>query len=267
MKNLTVIEQDSHSMADAVRLEVRIAQLAKPVSMLAPGFRRLSGTNPESLLAALLLEMDETVLPRVFKVITDSGQSAFLNVANRRLLQIDRSGGQFGSLEPPFDNAESLVDQLRHIFAGATKAGLRSSRAASADTLFDVGFTLSTLAAAGSVDFGDLPDPDPVPAFFSALVDCMIAWVKLDPTGHSGEQGGDPDRCRRLESLAREGLADIDAQLIHSLENPDHPGCILLNSGGGSVALIYARSKNAGFLAILPSKELPAFHSTWRSFF
>ena len=122
------------------------------------------------------------------------------------------------------------------------------------------------LTATASLDMAPQPDRDPVPGLFTTLGRRMTAFVTLDPAGNILKHGGDKDWSHRLDTLARHGLDDIDAQLIQSLPSPEHPGCIMLSAGGsGGAILLYARSQVAGFLAILPADALPSAQSAWRA--
>ncbi len=260
-----MIDHGPSPVTETTGLLDRVKRLAQPIQISQTGYRRLSGNSGESLLSALLSEIDETILSRRIKLVTDTEQTAYLHVAGRRLMRVSHSPDEAPAEPAHLVTAAALIGQLQTVFAGATKAALFNNRSGAGRARSDSGFSAAMLAAAALLDLAPHPDRDPVPGMFTALSVRMTAFVTLDPAGNILKRGGDKNWSHRLDTLARQGLDDIDAQLIQSLPRPEHPGCIMLSAGGSSGAvLLYARSQAAGFLAILPADALALAQSAWR---
>ena len=265
MSNLAVKTQGPQPISDLTNLNDRVKKLTHPVHVLANGYLRLQGENTESLLSALLSEIDETILPRRIRLVTNTDQVLHLYVTDRRLMRLARPKEQQTSQAA---RPSKLIDQLRELLAGATKAAIQSTRANVARSHSNPGYTASELAGVATLELTPPETSDPVPALFTTLASRMVASVTFDPAGNISGRGGNPDWLRQLENLARKSLADIDAQMIQSLSDPDQPGCLLLSAGDDDgFMLLYARSHASGFMAILPTSELPAIQPAWRAFY
>lgn len=266
MNDLALKSRATHPSAIVATLEDRVRRLVKPVRVLASGYRILSGENAGDLLAALLTELDETILPRTVKVVTNTNQTLYLDVVNRRLTGIAPANGQAAPGETILSDADAVGRQLRDFFANATKAVVFVSGTEAVSALSETGYTMPVLAAAASLDLEMQAKPDAVEALFAGFANHMEAWITLDQTGNPQKHGGEPAWCRRLNVLALDGLADIDAQLVQSLATPEQPGCIFLNAGGSDgIMLVYARSQNFGFLATIPASEFPEIQTVWKA--
>ncbi len=244
----------------------RVQRLARPYGLLAEGAQRLSGNTGETLLVSLMVELDETILPRQFKLETNTGRSVVLRVAGRRLLGIDAKATEARDTQP--GAVGKTLGDLQQIFHGATKATLCSQRIVRATPGADPGIAISAIVAAGGL-FQSLPaTPDPVPELFKALSGRITAWLVLDSSGNKVEKGGDSDQLDRLDTLVRDGLEDIEIQMAHSLTDPNEPGCVMLSSGGtNGLTLLYARSQHGGLLALLPTSEISSVLPAWRAFY
>jgi len=238
----------------------RIRRLARPSATLANNARQLNGTSSEDLLAGLLIQLDETILPRRYRLTSDTGRMIDLGVAHRRLWPIVD-----GPEDTHADAPEDIVARLRDILEGAGTATLSSMRTDEPTTGPEPGIAISTLIAISEPVATPVIDPDPVVALWANLEDNMTAWVRLDGVANITGRGGDRPATTRLENLVRTGLKDIETQLCQSLSAKDQPGCLILNAGGGNgLALIYARSQHSGVLALLPADDLLKVQHAWR---
>ena len=244
----------------------RAQRLARPYGLLADGAQRLPGDTGESLLASLMVELDETILPRRFNLVTDTGRSVGLRVAGRRLLRIEPEAREPGETQP--DTAATMLGQLQQILRGATAASLCGLRIDRTSPGSDPGIAISSIVAAGGWFQSEPTAPDPVPDLFNALSGRITAWLMLDPSGNKSKQGGDSVQLRRLGTLVREGLEGIEIQMANSLADPKDPGCVLLSCGGNNgLTLVYARSQYGGMLALLPTSEISCVLPAWRAFY
>ena len=71
-------------MSDFARLQDKLAKLRQRERVAGEG-RRLRGATPEALVAAVVAEIDETILPRRLTFQVEGGVDVHLAVANRRL--------------------------------------------------------------------------------------------------------------------------------------------------------------------------------------
>ncbi|MFD0981251.1 hypothetical protein [Tropicimonas aquimaris] len=100
--------------------------------------RLLRAFGGRSLLASLLLEVDETILPRTLRIGNGSGSEIVLSAANRRLLQASAgsSTGRGGvEIEPDSqdpDSMNALLDLLEDFIAGSETLRVRSEAPGSA---------------------------------------------------------------------------------------------------------------------------------------
>ena len=263
-----MIHQDQPLSENDLGLEGRVRRFWRSFDVLASGYRPLHGNSAESLLSALLVEIDETILPRRIKILTSSNRVAYLIVTNRRLLNITMPGSQTNIETAMPTSPATLVGQLFGLFVDAEKAAVHSKRIDDGSCQSESGYAVPALIAATSMNLTSSDKRDPVETFSNALAGYTIAMATLDCSGQLQSLDGDLAWGRRLENLARSGLADIDAQLLQSLTTPEQPGCIFLSTGGeDGFVLIYARAKSAGFLAILPACHLPLVQPAWLTLF
>jgi hypothetical protein len=264
MSTFALTNQGTPPLTDTTELEQRVARMALPVRPLATGYYRLSGDCAEDLLVTLLAEVDETILPRRIKLVTDTDQTVYLFVKDRRLMRVAQPHRQGVPPTSKTVQAGDMIARLQEILTGATKAILQSSRNMAGCPTDTGGCTLSMLLDV----LGGAEKADPVLGFFSALSAQTKAWITLDPAGNFLEQGGDPTMVGGLRTLANDGLAGFDEQLVQTMANPEQPGCIVLDTGtrDGNM-LVYARSQSSGFVAVLPHSELPDLLPLWRVHF
>jgi len=266
MNRLAKVEQVAHPIVRQPDLKSRVSRLAKPVRMLANGHRYLSGGDPNDLLAGLLLEVHETILPREIKVMADTGAETYLQVGSRRLFGI-LPGEELESHEScRSSKLEFVLQHLRQVLSGAKNVELHVARCTADTSHLDKGCSGLALASAAAIVLDRQINLDPVPGLFAALKGEMTAWVTLDRSGHCTGHGGERSLAGQLEDLARDGLAEIDAQMVQSITSPDHPGCVILDCGEESGHLLaYVRSNSSGFAAVLPASSLLAVQSAWKS--
>ncbi len=266
MSRLAKVEQVAHPIVRQPDLKSRVKKLAKPIRVLANGHRYLSGDDPNSLLAGLLLEVHETILPREINVMADTGGVTCLQVGGRRLFAIG-AGEELESHEScRSSKLEFVLQHLKQVLSGAKSVELQVTHCAADTSHLDKGCSALALASAAAIVLDRQINLDPVPGLFAALKGEMTAWVTLDHSGNYSNRGGEPYMTDQLKDLTRNGLAEIDAQLVQSLTSPDHPGCVILDCGEESgLLLAYARSNSSGFAAILPISSLLNVQSAWKS--
>lgn len=144
-------------MDDFSRLEAKLAKLRQRAS--APGESRTIRGTPERLLAAVVSQIDETILPRELG-FTQGDTSIFIAVANRRLQALaaasalrDAAAGLVGKAIA--DAEDPALGQLRDVLIGLLAAGdvwTISSRRQSGDGFpSDIGVPSGPLARAWQI--------------------------------------------------------------------------------------------------------------------
>ena len=198
-------------MSDFARLESILAKLGGRERAPGEG-RRLDGGDAAARLAALVAEIDETILPRRLTLSLD-GQAVHLAVANRRLQAmlapapaLDGAGDLAGQALPDADDpgVAALRGLLDTFLAGAGPVAVSARRL---DTSFgsDIGVPANLLGRAWGVE--DQPQRTPMEPieilseFLGGLGDEAIAWLRIEGEEVSDESG-DADRTAKLGEQA-----------------------------------------------------------------
>lgn len=225
-------------------------------------------------LRALLLEIDETILPRALAFTADTG-SLVIEVANRRLqtvvsLPADLArDGVIGQLSP--DDAEALAAVAgalgdfarRHrgftVTARPLAGGLDSS---------GHGRSAAALAEAAGIDLYDAPAPAPVPApdpargFEPGLARLALASAAVADGMASAATGPDADAVRRLSALSPAPLAALMARLGPAAARP---GRFLLVTGGDEALFLGQTEAARAVLALIPADHAGAVVALWHA--
>ncbi len=260
MNNLAAKPSVPLAQSGSVRLKNRVARLADRRSDARQSPRALEGSSTGALLSALLMEIDETILPREISVETDDGKDVVVSASNRRLVGLSNADPA-ECTDPKF-----VLDRLRAVFAGAATATIELARAEAAFSRGHNGVSAESLLATLLFKVEDRPEPNPIPIFFAALQNQMLAWVTLSHAGRLHKHGGDARWKDRLVDLTRSQLANLEAQRRQSQVSPTQSSCVLLNFGDeDGFILLYARSTTSGFLAMLPMACLTEIQSAWNA--
>ena len=247
------------------RLESQLIKLGNSMSRANSGVRRLSAQDARGLLASLLREVDETILPRRIDVETDGRMVAHLHVAARRVLLLNLPGGQ---VTEPNQIAAMFTNQLQAALTGATEMTLRITRLAPDPNAATAGCSARRLAIAASLEIDPIKQQDAARAFFESIRLYSIAWLMLDPAGIPIAADGSETQVARLTEMAQQDLGDLDWQLEQTIPHPGAPGCVLLNySADAGFCMLYGRSEPGGFMAVLPAQAVPKIQPLWRQHF
>jgi hypothetical protein len=260
MSNLATKAPLPVTQSGSVRLKNRVARLADRRGRARQGSRALDGASSEALLSALLLEIDEIILPREIRAETDDGKGVDVLVSNRRLVGLSNADPA-ECTDPRF-----VLDRLRVVFAQASAAAIETGRVEKALSRVHNGVSAESLLSILLVEVEEQPEPNPIPTFFAALQSEMLAWVTLSHAGRLHKHGGDARWGDRLVDLTRSQLANLESQRRQSQTSPTQSSCVLLNFGDGDgFILLYARSTTSGFLAMLPMACLTEIQSAWKA--
>jgi len=256
MNNLAEISSET---MNCTGLKSRVERLTERRDDLSGGSRKLAGG---SLLRSVLMEIDETILPRRIKIAPHGGRPFDLLVSNRRLIAMS-------DVEAP-DCADPrfVLDRLRAAVGQSRSATITCTRVKPAFSCAETGVSAEALLSSVSTVDRKIADPNPVASFFSELQSQMIAWVTLGRGGGVHKRAGDALWQDRLVTLVGSQLANLEAQRLNSRKSPGQPSCIFLNFGDKhGLTLLYARSDTSGFLALLPAGNLGAIQAAWNARF
>jgi hypothetical protein len=262
MNNLA---ETSPEVAESSILKDRVRKLANRRLATSGGVRDLEGDCAETLLASLLREIDETILPRRLIVTTTDGSTIEVVVSNRRLIGLTDTEASH------CDDPKRVLDRLRSAIGQAASATVRTERTEDTPSCSHTGVSARSLLALLALFSGvgqDVPEPNPIPEFFAELQSQMFAWVTLSRTGRIHKKAGEVVWQARLVKLAETQLADLEAQRLQSRTSQGQPACILLNFGDeNGFILLYARSDTSGFLALLTTGNVTAIQTAWNARF
>jgi hypothetical protein len=192
-------------LSDFSRLEDKLTKLRQRERVAGEG-RRLRGSTPEALLASVVTEIDETILPRRLSFEVEGGVTVHLAVANRRLQAlvspVPNLKGVDTSLlaDRPLPDAEDVgvggvKDALLAAFDKAGSVAIQSARPEGDGFPSDVGVPSSILARAWSVTEGAGEVQESRDAiltrFLGEMGDDALAWLRIEGEDVTG-QGGDP---------------------------------------------------------------------------
>lgn len=177
-------------MSDFARLEEKLAKLRADESVGRAG-RRLRGRG-DALLAAILTEMGETILPRRLS-FRAKDKAVHFAVSNRRcqaiLAPVDPVEGAAAGdyADKPIPDAEDAAvpiirDYLKRYFDGDSELTVLSSRIRGPGYPSDVGVPVPQLARAWEVDAGASDDraPDEVMKdFLDGLEGLANGWLNI----------------------------------------------------------------------------------------
>lgn len=263
-------------LSDFARLEDKLAKLRQRERIAGEG-RRLRGATPEALLAGVVTEIDETILPRRLSFSVEDGVTVHLAVANRRLqAMVSPAPGLTGidvaavADQPLADaedtNARAVKDVLLAAFADAKPVSIQSARPAAEVFASDIGIPSNILARAWGVS--DTPDEAPsagalVSGFLSELKDDAVAWLRIEGEDVT-DQGGDPEY---LDALGEQAAVFLDGYFgkFETLY-PDDAGASATAIGPmsrtGAAALFVEAGEVSAFIAA-KAEKLPELAGRW----
>jgi len=255
------------ALADAA---VRLQRLTERVRLTGLGHRRISDPDPRALSAALLRDIDETILPRHVRVSANSGRSFTLDIAGRRLLRLVVPGhsAPVGHPDDPVALAQAIAADLQRAVAHATELTLQTYRMDSAQDRSDVGCSAKGLADAMGLDLGTIAGEDLTDRVLRVCMQQASAVIVIDENGHVVREIGPDQDTQRLLDMAEDHLADIADMMKHFMGRSATRGCLTLGSDPTSGdQVIYTVQDNTHVLARTSiegaSRLLPALQDTF----
>lgn len=206
-------------MSDFARLEDKLAKMRQRERIAGEG-RRLRGATPEALLAAVVTEIDETILPRRLTFAVENGPTVHVAVASRKLQALVspapavKGANAAGLADAPLSDPEdasvaALRDVFLAAFADAGSVAIRSSRLDGVGFASDVGIPANILGRAWGVETAEegLPSPDKVlSGFLSRVSGDTLGWLRIEGEDVT-DQGGD---AGVVEALGEQAAVFLD---------------------------------------------------------
>ena len=192
------------------RLEAKLAKLRQRER--GPGEARFVRGQKERLLAAVVSEVDETILPREIGFSSENGARFHVAVANRRLQALVSCetadpafdavvGAKLTSVEDPYLGA--LKDALLTAFGESDTWTVSSRRQSEGPYPSDIGVPSDQLARAWDVSSsGTGANPkEPLTAFLDGLETANLAWLAIEGEEVT-KKGGDENVVAKLSENA-----------------------------------------------------------------
>lgn len=240
----------------------------------APGEgRKLQGGDVGTRLAALVAEIDETILPRRLTLSLDD-KVLHLAVANRRLQamlapapDLEGAAGLAGEALPDADDpgVAALRSVLDRFFGPPGTVGLTARRL---DVSFgsDIGVPANLLGRAWGTD--DQPDraslepSEVLTEYLAGLGDDAIAWLRIEGE-EVLDQGGDPDRAAKLGEQAAIFLDGYFGK-FESLFPPDARSCGTIVAPASGAAMFFVEIGDVSAFVTADAGRIASLAQRWQ---
>lgn len=254
---------------DFERLTRKLKRLADTAGSI--GAERRQVAEAPHLLAGLLTEVDETVLPRRLEFTTERGEALAFDAYGRRLLALrgswpnavnwtDRplgrlSGDEMAALRPVLEDRLSGASRL---FVKTSPLPERRDPAAS-------GPAAEVLAEAWdlTLDPGIGACRTPLDALLSGLDDPARAWLRVEDRTATA-WGGPRDGVARLTRMAAETLPGLRDVVRGAEADADIHGCVILGSGPQDRAVALAMDGRNSLIVQVAPGDLAGVSRVWR---
>ena len=234
---------------------------ADPANLQAD--RQDAAEGQANLLQRILVEIEETILPRQLKVYFGQTKVATLRVCHRRLLSLDLVSETGPSEQTAQHSAPQIYAQrLRHLVATTQDTGFRITR-----QVCDTGVETESCSVAQLVDSLELQHQDSrLNGFLSMIRADVDAWVLQveDASQHSSH--GPAVLTRQLTELA--GLDQISKQKRgQALKLPEKTPSYLVLSMSRETNVFIAWDQVETLLVAVPAQHLTTVSTVWHSVF
>lgn len=257
-------------MSEFARLEEKLAKLRQRERAVGEG-RVLRGSGADALLAAVVTEIDETILPRRLSLSVPAG-TVHLAVANRRLqallapapdgISATLAGKELPDVEEPA--VAELGTALKALFADAPTIGVSAMRL---DQTFgsDIGVPAEQLPRVWSVAESTARTATEVlQTFLGGLTAADVAWLRIEGEEVTG-QGGPDDIVAALGEQAALFLDGYFSKFDTAFREPAYAcGTLISPGGGGNRALFFVEIETLSAIVSAPPASILAIATTWQ---
>ncbi|QMU58332.1 MAG: hypothetical protein GKR98_09075 [Boseongicola sp.] len=245
-------------MNDFSRLEQKLAKLRQRER--APGDKRVIREAPEKLLSAILVEIDETILPRRLTFASSDNVSIHLAVANRRLQALVApapategaavlAGVALADVED--ENTLKLKDVILRSLQDVDFVDVSSRKQDIGGFPSDIGVPCGQLRRAWNIDEAGAKVPaEQLAKFLEAFGGKANAWIRIEGEDVVAQAGGQSE----LAGLSEHAAVFLDGYFASRdvlYQGEDGPKALLVSGGAGQVATVFLDSKDA--MALLSS--------------
>ncbi|MCG6883163.1 MAG: hypothetical protein LJE62_05345 [Silicimonas sp.] len=257
-------------MSEFARLEEKLAKLRQRERIAGEG-RKLRGKGGDALLAALVAEIDETILPRRLSLVTPQGP-VHLAVANRRLQALlapvpgSLPEGLADHALPDIEDPKlaELGQSLKTLLAEAENIPVTARRL---DRAFgsDIGVPAVQLPRIWTVAQPTAAKPDDIlSGFLADLGDAALAWLRIE-----GEevtlQGGEEAAVAALSEQAAIFLDSYFGKFDAAYREPSLAcGTVIAPADGSANAVFFVEIGEFSAIIHAPAAQMPSIASDWQ---
>ncbi|MEM7752154.1 MAG: hypothetical protein AAF230_02005 [Pseudomonadota bacterium] len=257
-------------MSEFARLEEKLAKLRQRERAVGEG-RKLRGVGGDALLASIVTEIDETILPRRL-VFETPGGAVHLAVANRRLqallapapasLPQELVGHALPDVEDPAvgelgEALKSLLDQAEAVPVSAK----RLTEAFGSD----IGVPAEQLPRVWTVAETTALSPDDILSQFLAGLDTgSTAWLRIEGEEVTA-QGGPEAMLTALTENAAVFLDGYFSKFDVAFREPSYTCGTLVSPGvSGATAMFFVEIASLSAIVSAPSARILGIATTWQ---
>lgn len=257
-------------MSEFARLEEKLAKLRQRERAPGEG-RKLRGAGPDVLLAAIITEIDETILPRRLTFETPEG-AVHLAVANRRLQALlapapaALPAGLVGHALPDVEDPAlaELGQALKAVLANADAVGVTAMRLNEAFGS-DIGVPAEQLPRVWTVSEHEVLSPREIlERFLSGLDPATVAWLRIEGE-EVAAQGGSEAAVSALSEQAAIFLDGYFSKFDVAFREPSFACGTLISPGeGGASGLLFVEIESLSAIVSGPPASLPGIATSWQ---
>ena len=256
-------------MSEFARLEEKLTKLRQRERVAGEG-RKLRGRGGDALLAALVTEIDETILPRRLSVATPVGH-VHLAVANRRLQAVlspvpegmpaDLGDHAMPDIEDPL--VAALGEALKAILADAENVPIVATRP-SQTFASDIGVPAVQLPRIWTVAEPVAAKPEDILSDFLGALDSSVAWLRIEGEEVTS-QGGDDAAITALSEQAAIFLDSYFGKFEAAFREPSLAcGTVIAPAGGAQNAVFFVEIDAFSAILHAPAEKMPAIAADWQ---
>ena len=276
----------------------RLTALQTPARLAPGGARVVAEIGHRNPLAAILREVNETILTRSLTFESGSGSSLTLEVAGRRVLRLTGATGLAGAepcLAAPVledDHKDALIKLLQALAVPRSEVRVISAPPARGADGVSVGLPVALLADLCLIelnDAGEAGEPEPVaepPApepttevgieieagdeaflvrFAARMGPTLTAWL-IDGGSRDGKSEGPEEMLSHLRGFLDDESESVARQLDLVSMDPTGPVCIALGAAlSEGHGILCARAEGGTLLGVIEGDATQSLLTAWNA--
>ena len=272
----------------------RLTALQTPARLASGGARVVAEIDHRNALAAILREVNETVLARSLCFESGSGSSLTLEVAGRRVLRLTAATGIAGAescLAAPVlddEHKDALIKLLQALAAPRSELRVISAPPGRGSDGVSVGLPVALLADLCLIelnDTGEAGEPEPVagppapePAveveagdeaflvrFAAHMGPTLTAWL-IDGGSRDGKSDGPEEMVSHLRGFLDDESESVARQLDLVSMVPAGPVCIVLAAAlSEGHSILCARAEGGILLGVIEGDATQSLLAAWNA--